>query len=227
MAATILLVEDDDDIRQIEADYLKNDDFEILEATNGEQAIEIFSQSKVDLVVLDLNLPFLDGISVCKSIRRESGIPIIMVTARTAEIDELFGLEVGADDYLKKPFSPKVLVARVKALLKRPELVSEEKKITHQSLTLDMESRTLTKNNQVLNITATQFNLLYLLMSRPGKVFSREDLIERGYGKDLPPDIFDRTIDSHIKNLRKQIEDNPEKPRKIVTVRGHGYKFSL
>jgi len=223
--STILLVEDDADIREIERDYLKREGYVVREAGDGQEALDQFADSAIDLVVLDLNLPVLDGVSVCRAIRRSSGIPIIMVTAKTSEIDELLGLEVGADDYVKKPFSPKVLVARVRALLKRPELKGAEKKITHGDLVIDLDSRSAVKHGQNLNLTATQFNMLYLMVSSPGKVFTREDLIERGYGKDLPPDIFDRTIDSHIKNIRKVLEDKPDKPKYLLTVRGHGYKF--
>jgi DNA-binding response OmpR family regulator len=222
---TILLVEDDADIRQIEADYLRLEKYLILEAQDGQQALELFRNHQVDLIVLDLSLPVLDGVSVCRAVRRDSAIPIIMVTAKTSEIDELLGLEVGADDYVKKPFSPKVLVARIKALLKRPEMIGDSVKISHKDIILDLSSRTVTKRGKPVILTATQFNMLFLMMGRPGKVFSREDLIERGYGKDLPPDIFDRTIDSHIKNIRKVLEDKPDKPRLVLTVRGHGYKF--
>ena len=222
---TILLVEDDDQIRQIEADYLKRERYQVIEAATGSLALELFGQQAIDCVILDLNLPEVDGITVCRSIREQSGVPIIMVTARANEIDELVGLEVGADDYIKKPFSPKVLVARVKALLKRPDLIQGQAVLTQGNVTLDIPSRVATKKGKTLALTATQFNLLYRLMSSPGKVFTREDLIESGYNKDLPPDIYDRTIDSHIKNIRKAIEDNPKRPKLLHTVRGHGYKF--
>lgn len=224
--STILLVEDDADIRQIEADYLKREGYKIVEAGDGQQALDLFANQTFDLVVLDLNLPVLDGISVCRALRRQSGMPIIMVTAKVSEIDELLGLEVGADDYVKKPFSPKVLVARVRALLKRPELSGSSTVVTHGPVTIDLNGRSVFKNNRSITVTATQFNMLYLLMTHPGKVYTREALIEHGYGKDLPPDIYDRTIDSHIKNLRKVLEDKPEKPKLILTVRGHGYKFT-
>jgi DNA-binding response OmpR family regulator len=222
----ILLVEDDDDIRQIEADYLKVEKYTVFEAKDGHQALDLFADHQIDLVVLDLNLPVLDGVSVCRAIRRDSGAPIIMVTAKTSEIDELLGLEVGADDYVRKPFSPKILVARIKSLLKRPELLSHDVKLTQHEISLDVESCQVTKKGKPVNLTATQFNMLYVMMSHPGKVFSRDELIERGYGKDLPPDIFDRTIDSHVKNIRKALEDNPDRPEIILTVRGHGYKFA-
>lgn len=224
--STILLVEDDADIREIEKDYLIRDGFRVVEAADGREALDLFEASSIDLVVLDLNLPVLDGISVCRSLRRHSVVPIIMVTAKVSEIDELLGLEVGADDYVKKPFSPKVLVARVHALLKRPEMTGDSPVVTQGEITLDLAGRSVTRHGQELTLTATQFNMLYILISHPGKVFTREDLIEHGYGKDLPPDIYDRTIDSHIKNLRKALEDKPDKPKHILTVRGHGYKFA-
>jgi DNA-binding response OmpR family regulator len=224
--STILIVEDEAEILQIEADYLKREGYQIVEAVDGQEAIDKFESHSIDLVVLDLNLPIVDGISVARSIRRHSGVPIIMVTAKTSEIDELLGLDVGADDYVKKPFSPKVLVARVKALLKRPDLQTKSGTLEHGPVSLDISTRQVKKKGKPVTLTATQFNMLSLMMSQPGRVFTRDDLIAKGYGKSLPPDIFDRTIDSHIKNIRKAIEDNPKKPKLVLTARGHGYKFA-
>jgi len=226
MSTRILIVEDDVEICQIEADYLKQAGFKVHTAQDGQQALDIFAAHQFDLVVLDLNLPILDGISVCRSLRRDSSIPIIMVTAKTSEIDELLGLEVGADDYLKKPFSPKVLVARVKALLRRPDLKQETGLISVGDIVINLDTRQVTVGRKPAELTATQFNMLSLMASHPGKAFTRDDLISKGYGKTLPPDIFDRTIDSHIKNIRKAVEKNPKKPQYILTVRGHGYKFN-
>ncbi len=221
--ATILVVEDDNEIRQIEKDYLAREGYEVLESDDGDDALDVFRESKPDLVVLDLNLPFLDGVEVCKEIRKSSGVPIIMVTARTKEIDELIGLEVGADDYLKKPFSPKILVARVQALLKRPEYINDSKVINIGNLSIDLEKRLVHKSGELINLTTTQFNILSLMAINKGRVFERYDLIERV--SDDMPDIFDRTIDSHIKNIRKLIEADSKNPKYILTVRGKGYRF--
>lgn len=223
-AVTILLVEDEADIRQIEKDYLAQAGYGVVEARDGEQALEVFTSRPVDLAILDLNLPVLDGLTVCRTIRRSSSIPILMVTAKTSEIDELAGLDVGADDYIKKPFSPKVMVARVKALLKRPQIQKDANIISLGDVTLNVDQHQVTKAGRPVALTATQFNMLAVMLQNPGKVFSREELMTKGYGRVLPPDIFDRTIDTHIKNIRKAIESHPDKPALIQTVRGYGYK---
>ena len=222
---TILLIEDDAEIRGIEKDYLVKEGYRILEARDGRQAHAVFGSEAVDLVVLDLNLPGLDGVQVCKAIRSSSGVPIIMLTARTKEIDELLGLEVGADDYIKKPFSPRILVARVKALLKRPELVAGGQELDIADLHFDIAKMTLTRGETRIDLTSIQFNILLTLAQHQGRIFSRDELLERGYDTALAPDIFDRTIDAHIKNIRKQIEVDTQKPRYIVTIRGRGYAF--
>lgn len=222
----ILLVEDDSEIRQIEKDYLIKEGFLVVEARNGKEAVNFFSVGNFDLVILDLNLPLMDGIDVCREIRKTSGVPIIMVTARTKELDELVGLDVGADDYVKKPFSPKVLVARVKSLLKRPEIKEGKNIIESNGLVIDLEKRTVQIEGVYINLTSVQFNILSFLAQNPGHVFERSELIDRGYDSNIPPDIFDRTIDSHIKNIRKQIEKDPKEPKYLLTVRGVGYKFA-
>lgn len=224
----ILIVEDEAEIRQIERDYLEVSGFEVAEAEDGLRAVQIFSQAKPDLVVLDLNLPNLDGLSVCREIRKLSPVPIIMVTARTKEADELAGLETGADDYLKKPFSPRVLVARVEALLRRPGSNKDgsSKILESGGLKLDLTKFEVTLNGELLDLTHVQFNMLARMLEQPGKAFSRQELLERTENDDLPAIIFDRTIDSHIKNIRKKIEKNSRKPKFILTVRGVGYKFN-
>lgn len=218
MKKNILIVEDDNGIRKLEKDYLlKEDDFKVFEALDGKKALQIFSRQQLDLIILDLNIPLIDGITVCKKIREKSSIPIIMVTARTKEIDELKGLEIGADDYIKKPFSPRILVSRVKVLLKR-SLDMNIEKLKFGNLELNINSRELIKRNKPIKLTKIQFDILYKLLKHPGTVFKREDLLHSNR------EIYDRTIDAHIKNLRKLIEDNPKKPQYILTVRGVGYK---
>lgn len=222
--AKVLIVEDDNEIREIEKDYFLREDFDVYEAKDGYEALDVFYEKKPDIVVLDLNLPFQDGIEVCKGIRKSSGVPIIMVTARTKEIDEIQGLNIGADDYIKKPFSPKILVTRVKVLLKRPDYTNDSKIIRIDGLELDAEKQIIKRNSKLLELTKTQFNMVWLMASNRGKVFERYELIER-INNDMP-DIYDRTIDSHIKNIRKVIEEDTKTPKYILTVRGRGYKFN-
>ncbi|MFC1633105.1 response regulator [Patescibacteria group bacterium] len=223
----ILIVEDEPQIREIEKDYLEVAGFETCEADDGLQAIQVFQKEQPDLVLLDLNLPNLDGLSVCREIRKKSPVPIIMVTARTKETDELVGLDVGADDYVKKPFSPRVLVARVQSLLKRPHASHPANQIIEAGpLKLDLTKYEAVLNGKSIDLTNVQFNMLARIAEQPGKVFSRQELLERTENDDLPAIIFDRTIDSHIKNIRKKIEKDSRKPHFILTIRGAGYKFN-
>ncbi|HDS11654.1 MAG TPA: response regulator transcription factor [Candidatus Wirthbacteria bacterium] len=223
---TILLVEDEAEIRAIQGDYLRKAGYQIVEAPDGHQALDIFAAQKIDLVVLDLNLPGLDGIEICRALRQTSDVPIIMVTARTQEADELLGLDLGADDYIKKPFSPRILVARVQALLKRPLIVSNEPIIKHGDLTINIPAMTVSIKDQMIDFTVIQFNLLLTLAQNPGRIFTRNDLLDHAYDSSIAPDIFDRTIDAHIKNIRKKIEPNSSHPSYLLTVRGRGYKFN-
>ncbi|MEI7604405.1 MAG: response regulator transcription factor [bacterium] len=216
----ILIVEDESSIREFEAAYLQKAGYETDEAENGEDAIDMFYDNKYDMVLLDINLPRKDGIEVCKSIRRKSNLPIIMVTAKVEEIDELVGLEVGADDYIKKPFSPAILVARVNNLLRRNGDVILENKI----MSIDPEKVLVTVKNKEINLTTTEFNILYTLARTPGKVFSRNQILDKSY--DLPSDVFDRTVDAHIKNIRKKLKVDDSIPDIILTVIGKGYKFN-
>jgi DNA-binding response OmpR family regulator len=218
----ILIVEDEETIREVEAAYLKQAGYLILEAEDGEKALEIVQDKQVDLVVLDVNLPKINGFDVCKRIREKSNVPIIMVTARIEEIDEMLGLNIGADDYVKKPFSPNVLVARVRTLLKRVG----GNALSIDELTIDPEKMIVTKGKKSVNLTTTQFNILYTLASHPGKVFTRDEILNKAYNEFLPPDILDRTVDAHIKSIRKVIEDDTRNPRYVLTVIGRGYKFN-
>lgn len=222
----ILIIEDDADISEIEKDFLVPEGYEVYQSYNGKTGVEDFSKLNPDLVILDLNLPIIDGLEVCKIIRESSGVPIIMVTAKTKEIDELLGLDVGADDYITKPFSPKILVSRVRALLRRPTNGTTNKTIKLGNITLDLDKRTLEKNGTNLEITTIQFNILQTLIQNAGKVFARNELMDKVYVDGDMADIFDRTIDSHIKNIRKLIEDDQHNPQYILTIRGMGYKFN-
>ena len=218
----ILIVEDEKSIREVEAAYIKNADFGVFEAEDGESALELLSSERIDLCVLDINLPGIDGIEICKTIRRKSNMPVIMVTARAEEMDELIGLECGADDYVKKPFSPIVLVARIKALLRR----QSDNKLEISNLTLDPEKMLVMVNKEHVGMTVTEFNILYALALRPGKIFTRDEIMDKAYHEILSPDVFDRTIDVHIKNIRKKLKAADDKNEFIVTVIGRGYKFN-
>lgn len=224
--ARILIVEDDPQIRKIESDYLKNAGYDVVVAADGVQGELMASTQQPDLIILDLNLPGKDGVEVCKKVRKGSGIPILMVTARTKEIDELIGLEVGADDYIKKPFSPKIMVARVKALLKRAGSESEPVIINVLDLMFDLQNYVLKRNDDLINLTKVQFDILSTLVMNKGNVMKRDELMDNGYKSDIPPEIFDRTIDAHIKNIRKALGDDPKDPKYISTIRGVGYKFN-
>ncbi|HNZ70945.1 MAG TPA: response regulator transcription factor [Candidatus Dojkabacteria bacterium] len=222
----ILIVEDDEDIARIEADYLKSANYEYEIITDGQDAIDKFDSEKHQLIILDLNIPTVDGVQVCRRIRKSSQVPIIMVTARTGEENELIGLEVGADDYIIKPFSPKVLLARVKALLSRMGGINSSI-INISNLIIDPDKLLVKKDDEILKLTKVQFDILYKLASNPGVVFSREQLIDMGYDNYDERDIIDRTIDSHIKNIRKILGVNTDGSEYIETVRSVGYRFTL
>lgn len=217
----ILIVEDEEPIREAIKGYLQREGFAVEEAISGEVALLKFNSS-VSLVVLDLNLPNRDGIEVAKEIRKKSRAPIVMVTARTEELDELKGLAIGADDYIKKPFSPKVLVARIKTLLKRSTTAD------HQELDLavDDEKMLVTKNGRPIPMTTTQFKIIRTLIGRPGKVFSRSELLSAVENDTGIRQAMERTIDAHIKTIRKLIGDDSQNPTYIKTIIGAGYSFN-
>lgn len=218
----VLLVEDEDAIREAEAAYLRSAGYEVIELADGAAAVEQFAAVAPHAVVLDLSLPLLDGVDVCRTLRARSAVPIIMVTARTREIDELLGLDVGADDYLKKPFNPRILVARVQALLRR----AGHRVLRLGPFVVDPDKMLLLKRGQPIALTATQFNIFYRLLTHPGAVLSREQLLDAAHDYDLERRaVFDRTIDAHIKAIRKRIEDEPAQPQHIQTVIGRGYRF--
>lgn len=223
----ILLVEDEDKILQVLEAYLKKEGYEVLKATDGLKALEIFKTEEIHLLILDLMLPKLSGEEVCRKIREFSVVPIIMVTAKTEEDDKLEGLAIGADDYVTKPFSPREVVGRVKALLRRSyrdhQPVAQVLQFNHGELEIDADRVEVKVRGESVNLTPNEFKLLMVLLSHPGQVFSREQLVERAFGFDY--DGFDRTIDTHIKNIRQKIERDPKSPVYIQTVYGMGYKF--
>lgn len=219
---TILIVEDDPRIREIEADYLRGAGYGVLTTSTGEEALAIARATPPSLIVLDLRLPGISGVDVARTIRRESSVPIIMVTARVEEDDRLSGLEAGADDYLTKPFSPRELVARVRAVLRRATLPTDRDVLRIGDLTLDVPRMTAVRHGQLLDLTPTELQLVAALARAPGRVLTRAQLLDAIRGVDV--ESFDRAIDAHVKNVRRKIEPDPRRPRYILTVYGVGYK---
>lgn len=225
MNELILVVDDEPKIVRLARDYLEKGNFRVLPVHDGLSALAAARQEKPDLIVLDLNLPGMDGIDVCRVLRRESSVPIIMLTARVEETDRLIGLEVGADDYIVKPFSPRELVARVRAVLRRTQgEVQSTGLIRLGALEIDLNGHHVTRDRETVKLTRIEFSLLATLAQHPGQTFSRAQLIQRLHGAD--DSGFDRSIDAHIKNLRRKLEDDPADPRYIQTVYGIGYKFT-
>ena len=203
---------------------MTNAGFRVVLAYDGQTAMAQFRHEQPDLIVLDLNLPGMDGIDVARAVRRERNTPIIMLTARVEETDRIVGLELGADDYVTKPFSPRELVARIRAVLRRvgdSEPVAQL--IRRGDLAIDIEKRTVTQKTKTVDLTTTEFDLLVVLARAPGRVFSRMELLDRVQGAAF--EGYDRTIDVHIKNLRDKIEPDPRHPTLILTVYGAGYRF--
>ena len=224
MNELILVVDDEPKIVRIARDYLERSGFRVAAAHDGVSALASARQQRPDLVVLDLNLPGMDGLDVCRALRRESSVPIIMLTARAEETDRLIGLELGADDYIVKPFSPRELVARVRAVLRRAQGAQQASGILRSGdLEIDLNGHRVTRNGEPLRLTRVEFNLLATLAQHPGQTFTRGQLIDRLHG-DVEAG-FDRSIDAHIKNLRRKLEDDPGDPHYVLTVYGVGYQF--
>lgn len=226
-ARRILLVEDEKNIRDAVAAYLERAGYWVTPAADGQEAVDAFSLHQFDLVILDLMLPRLPGEKVCRIIRDTSDIPIIMLTAKGEVEDRIVGLELGADDYLIKPFSPRELVARVRALLRRAHIDSEPQRevLDFGGLTIDLNGHKVLVNDEEVDLTASEFKLLTTLSRYPGRVYSRMELVEKVLGYDF--EGYERTIDSHVKNLRAKIGDDPRNPRWIYTVHGVGYRFEV
>ena len=226
-ARRILLVEDEKNIRDAVAAYLERAGYWVTPAADGQEAVDAFSLHQFDLVILDLMLPRLPGEKVCRIIRDTSDVPIIMLTAKGEVEDRIVGLELGADDYLIKPFSPRELVARVRALLRRARIDSEPQRevLDFGGLTIDLNGHKVLVNDEEVDLTASEFKLLTTLSRYPGRVYSRMELVEKVLGYDF--EGYERTIDSHVKNLRAKIGDDPRNPRWIYTVHGVGYRFEV
>ena len=223
---TILVVDDEPKITQLARDYLEHAGFGVLVAGDGRTALATIRQRHPDLVVLDLGLPGLDGLDVTRELRRDSAIPIVMLTARDDEIDKLLGLELGADDYLTKPFSPRELVARVRAVLRRSETPAEPSEVIRAGdVVLDIPRMRVEVDGRPLDgLTPTEFGLLRTLASSPGRIFTRAQLLDAVRGVAF--ESYERAIDSHIKNLRRKLEPNPREPRYVLTVYGVEYRFA-
>lgn len=224
---TILVVDDEAKIVQLVRDYLEKAGFGVWTASDGIQALDLARKEKPDLVILDLGLPGMDGLDVTRELRRSSNVPIIMLTARGEESDKLVGLELGADDYLTKPFSPKELVARVRVVFRRIEsLTNNESDVIHAAdLTMDLpRMRVIGAGRELEELTPSEFQLLVTLAQQPGRVFTRSQLLDALHGVAF--ESYERAIDAHIKNIRRKIELDSSQPRYILTVYGVGYKFS-
>jgi two-component system, OmpR family, alkaline phosphatase synthesis response regulator PhoP len=222
---TVLVVDDEPKIVQLARDYLEHAGFDVVTAANGRTALDQLRKRRPDLVVLDLGLPELDGLDVTRSIRRDSSLPIIMLTARDDELDKLLGLELGADDYLTKPFSPRELVARVKAVLRRTERAAEPAdRVQAGDLSLDLPRMRAEIAGRPVELTASEFQLLATLAGQPGRIFTRSQLLDALHGVAF--ESYERAIDTHVKNLRRKIEPDPREPRYLLTVYGVGYRFA-
>ena len=223
---TVLVVDDEKKILQLARDYLEHAGFAVLTTENGANTLAVAWREKPDLIVLDLGLPDLDGLDVTRTLRKESNVPIIMLTARGEESDKLVGLELGADDYLTKPFSPKEMVARVRAVIRRNEMAlgqPEREMIRTAGLTLDLPRMQAWRDQNPIELTPTEFQLLATLAGKPGRIFTRGQLLNAVHGVAF--ESYERAIDAHIKNIRRKLEPNPRQPRYILTVYGVGYKF--
>ena len=226
MSKKILVVDDEPQILKVLIAYLEKAGYQVFSASDGISALSVFQKENPDFLILDLNLPGMDGLDVCKAIRRDSNIPILMLTARVEEADRLIGLELGADDYVIKPFSPREVVARVKTILRRAAAeTSKPEIITVGDLVIDLEQHSVQRAGVSIDLTPTEFDILVTLAKQPKRVFSRLQIMELAQGDAF--EGYERTIDAHVKNLRLKLEPNPKKPVYIQTVFGIGYKLEV
>ncbi len=222
--STILIIEDESELTRVLRSYLENAGMTVFAAGRGDTGLSLWEQTRPDLVLLDLNLPGMDGLDVAREIRRRANTPIIMVTARVEEADRLIGLELGADDYVTKPYSPREVVARVRAVLRRSGAAPEPvQRLVAGDLEIDIDAHSVCRAGRVIDLTPTEFNLLATLASQPGRAFTRLQLLEAALGTAY--EGYERTVDAHIKNLRSKLEEDSKQPQYIETVFGVGYRF--
>ena len=222
---TVLIVEDELKIARLVRDYLEQAGFAVFQAADGQAALAVARAERPDMIVLDLGLPGMDGLDVTRRLRQTSSVPIIMLTARVEETDRIVGLELGADDYITKPFSPKELVARIRAVLRRADATLGGGEVVRaRGVTIDIPKRRVEANERDVELTATEFDLLLTLARRPGRIYTRAQLLDSIHGVVF--DGYERSIDAHIKNIRRKIETDPRRPSLVLTVYGVGYKFA-
>jgi DNA-binding response OmpR family regulator len=222
---TVLVVDDEPRIVDLARDYLEHAGFAVLTASDGPSALKAARSRRPDILVLDLGLPGIDGLDVARALRRESSLPIIMLTARDDELDRVLGLEIGADDYVTKPFSPRELVARIRAILRRVDRESEPgDRIEAAGVVIDVSRMRVEIEGRTIELTPTEFQLLVTLARQPGRIFTRSQLLDAIHG--LAFESYERAIDAHVKNLRRKLEPDPSRPRYVQTVYGVGYRFA-
>ena len=222
---TVMVVDDEPKIVQLARDYLEHAGFSVVVAHDGRAALAAARREKPDLVVLDLGLPELDGLDVARTLRAESNVPIVMLTGRSEESDKLVGLEIGADDYVTKPFSPKELVARVRAVLRRTERPRSDAEIVRVGeVTLDIPRMRTSVADRAVDLTSTEFQLVVTMAREPGRVFTRSQLLDAVHGVAF--ESYERAIDAHVQNIRHKLEPDPARPRYLLTVYGVGYRFA-
>ncbi len=226
MASTVLILEDDLHTVEVVQLYLRRDGHHVLSATDGIAGLSLAREAQPDLIILDLMLPGMDGLEICRILRQESDVPIVMLTARADEEDRLAGLDLGADDYVTKPFSPRELAARIRAVLRRSardELEGGAARLDYESISMEMRQRTVHVDGTQIHLTPTEIRLLALLMREPGRTFSRDQIIDRVFGYDF--EGFDRTVDSHVYSLRRKLEAAAGDKKYIHTIYGVGYRL--
>jgi DNA-binding response OmpR family regulator len=222
---TVLIVDDEPRIVEVARDYLEHAGFAVLTAADGPSALKTARSRKPDVIVLDLGLPGLDGLDVARTLRHESSVPIVMLTARDDDLDRVLGLEIGADDYVTKPFSPRELVARIRAILRRVDRLDEPSdRIEAGGVTIDLARMRVEADGRTVDLTPTEFQLLVALARQPGRIFTRSQLLDAIHG--LAFESYERAIDAHVKNLRRKLEPDPSRPRYVLTVYGVGYRFA-
>ena len=227
MASTVLIVEDDPHTVEVVRLYLRRDEHTVLVAFNGKDGLRLAREASPDLVVLDLMLPGMNGLEVCRELRKESDVPVVMLTARVEEEDRVAGFELGADDYVTKPFSPRELAARIRAVLRRTTMdraEDSEARLTYHEITLDTRQRVASVGDAPLKLTPTEYRLLAMFLKEPGRTFTRDEIIDRAFGYDF--DGFDRTVDSHVSGLRRKLDAAAKERRYIQTVYGVGYRLN-